>query len=136
MTKFAQYGASVVIIHASMVALHGLSHGVLPVSLSLFQGLFVGIVIVLAPLFAAILLWTRFSRMGAAILLGSMMGALAFGLYNHFIFIGPDHVSQVPSTGWGILFQTTAVLLAVTEGLGVGVGIWGLRNTSQQAIIQ
>ena len=135
MEKLTQYGTSVVAAHTVIVALHALSHEVLLVALSLFQSLFVGIVIILAPLLAAILLWTRFSRMGAVLLFCSMVGALAFGLYNHFILIGPDHIFQIPMTGWGILFQVTAVLLAMTEGLGVGVSIWGLKNTSQPGMV-
>ena len=128
MAKFAKYGTFVVVAHAVMVVLHGLAHGAIPVSLSWSQGLFIGIVISFAPILAAILLWTQFSRAGAALLLGSMLGAFIFGLYNHFILVGPDHVSQVPNTGWGILFQITAVLLALIEGLGVGVSVWELSN--------
>ncbi|MCG8368737.1 MAG: hypothetical protein MJA27_36060 [Pseudanabaenales cyanobacterium] len=47
MEKFTQYGTSVVVAHTGIVALHALSHEVLLVSLSLFQSLFVGIVIIL-----------------------------------------------------------------------------------------
>ena len=65
-----------------------------------------------------------------------MGGALAFGLYNHFILVGPDHVSQIPIMGWGLLFQITAVFLAITEGLGVGVSLWGLKNILQQEVVQ
>ena len=132
MAKVAKYGTSVVVAHAIVVGLHGFTHEVLPVSLSLFQSCFIGVVICFAPILAAILLWTQCARVGAVVLLGSMLGALAFGLYNHFILISLDHVSQVPFTGWGFLFQITAVLLAVMEGLGVGVGIWGLSNKLQK----
>ncbi|MEO1299579.1 MAG: hypothetical protein AAFW75_28160 [Cyanobacteria bacterium J06636_16] len=124
MEKLTRYGTAVVIAHAVMVAFHALAHQMLPVPLSWSQGLFIGMVIVLAPIFAVVLLWTRFSRTGTVILFGSMTGALAFGLYNHFIRIGSDHVSQIPDTEWGILFQITAVLLAATEG----VGVWGLNH--------
>ena len=136
MEKFTQYGTSVVVAHTGIVALHALSHEVLLVSLSLFQSLFVGIVIILTPLLAAILLWTRSSRIGAVLLFCSMGGALAFGLYNHFILVGTDHVSQIPIMGWGLLFQITAVFLAITEGLGVGVSLWGLKNILQQEVVQ
>lgn len=34
------------------------------------------------------------------------------------------------------LFQITAVLLAITEGLGVGVSLWGLKNILQQEVVQ
>ena len=131
MEKFAKYGASIVIAHTIIVALHGLAHEALPVPISLFQSLFVGIVIIFVAGLAALLLWTPFSRMGAVLLLGSMVGSLTFGLYNHFILVSADHVSRIPFTGWGILFQVTAVLLAIMEGLGIGVSIWGLKQIPQ-----
>ena len=65
---------------------------------------------------------------GIALLFCSMLGALVFGIYNHFILISPDHVSQIPATSWGKVFQITAVLLVISETLGVGVGLWGFRK--------
>ena len=52
--KIAQYGTVVVFIHAITNGLHGLAHMEIPVSLSLLQSLFVGIVIFLTPIIAAI----------------------------------------------------------------------------------
>lgn len=123
--QFAQYVTTIiVIIHGIVVALHGLAHQQLPVPLSLVQSLFVSAVIVLAPMMALILVWTPFYRAGIWLLLFSMTGSLLFGIYNHFIVITPDHISQIPFKGWGLLFQITALLLLLTEGLGCGVGIW------------
>jgi hypothetical protein len=50
-----------------------------------------------------------------------MTGSLMFGIYNHFIAISPERVSQMPFTEWGWLFQFTALLLVVTESLGCAV---------------
>lgn len=125
---------TVVVIHAIVVILHGLAHQKIPVPLSLAQSLFVSIVIVLAPIMAAALLWTPFYRIGRWLFLGSMTGALLFGLYNHFISISPDHLSQIPFGGLGILFQITAFLLLVTEGIGCGVGVWALNSIEQKAV--
>ena len=136
MKKFVKYGTSVVVAHTAVVSLHALSHEALLIALSQFQSLFVGLMIVIAPILAASLLWTRFSRIGAGWLLGSMVCALAFGLYNHFILISPDHVSQIPMSGWGILFQLTAVLLAIIEGVGVGVSLWMLNDIRPQTTLQ
>ncbi|GAP96631.1 hypothetical protein [Leptolyngbya sp. NIES-2104] len=123
---------TIVVIHTIVVALHGLAHQKIPVPLSLAQSLFVEIVIVLAPIAAAILLWTRFYQMGHWLFFGAMIGALLFGIYNHFIAITPDHISQIPFQSWGVLFQVTAILLLITEGCGVA--LWTL-NTIQQQIL-
>ena len=132
MQSITRYGTIVVVLHAVVVALHGLAHVKLPVPLSLFQSLFVGSIIVLAPIAAMILLWTPFQQPGIWLLLSSMAGALLFGVYHHFIVISPDHISQVPFAGWGILFQITATLLFLTEGLGCVVSAWALSTLRQR----
>lgn len=126
MPSIIRYATIVVVIHAIVVALHGLAHEKIPVSLSLLQSLFVGSIIVIAPLSAMILLWTPFQQVGSWLLLSSMAGANLFGVYYHFIVISPDHISQVPFAGFGILFRITTILLFLTEGLGCGVGAWAL----------
>jgi hypothetical protein len=130
--KIAQYGTAIAVIHTFANGLHGLAHIEIPVPLSLSQSLFVGIVIALIPIVAAILLWTQFYPIGNWLLLGSIAGSLLFGLYNHFIVISPDHVSQVAFEGWGMLFQVTATLIVIVDGLGCGMIIWALKTTQQQ----
>jgi hypothetical protein len=126
--KVAQYGTAIVVLHAIANGLHGLAHVEIPVALSLLQSLFVGIVIFPIPIIAAVLLWTQFYRIGSWLLLGSMAGSLFFGLYNHFIVMSPDHVSQVSFAGWGLLFQVTAFLILIVDGLGCGVGVWAIKT--------
>jgi hypothetical protein len=125
--KIAQYGTAIVVFHAIANGSHGLAHVEIPVALSLLQTLFIGIVIFLIPIIAAVLLWTQFYRIGSWLLLGSMTGSLLFGLYNHFIVMSPDHVSQVSFAGWGLLFQVTAFLILIVDGLGCGVGVWAIK---------
>jgi len=132
--SFKSYPVILIAIHAIVVVLHGLAHARIPVPLSLIQSLFVDVVIVFAPLVAAVLLWTAFDRLGHWLFLTSMTGALLFGIYNHFIAMSPDHISQVPFDGWGVLFQVTTLLLLVTEGIGCGVGIWALNPIRQQTL--
>ena len=130
--KIAQYGTTIAVIHAIANGLHGLAHLEIPIPLSLLQSLFVGIVIFLIPIIAAVLLWTHFYRIGSWLLLSSMAGSILFGLYNHFIAISPDHVSQVAFEGWGLVFQVTAILILIVDGLGSGIGFWALRTIQQQ----
>jgi hypothetical protein len=131
--KVAQYGTAIVVLHAIANGLHGLAHVEIPVALSLLQSLFIGIVIFLIPIIAAVLLWTQFYRIGSWLLLSSLAGSLLFGIYNHFIVISPDHVSQVSFADWGLLFQITAILIVIVDGLGAGIGLWALRSIQLKA---
>ena len=127
--KIAQYGTMVVVMHAIANGLHGLAHIEIPVSLSLLQSLFVGVVIALAPIIAVVLLWTHFYRIASWLLLSSIAGSLLFAIYNHHIVISPDHVSQVSFEGWGLLFQVTAYLMLIVDGLGCWISVLALRTT-------
>jgi hypothetical protein len=125
--KVAQAGTAIVILHAIAHGLHGLAHMNIPVPLSLLQGLFIGVVIFLIPILAAVLLWTPFDRLGSWLLLSAMAGAILFGIYNHLLVISPDHMSQVAFANWGLLFQTTAILTLIVDGFGCWIGVWGLK---------
>ncbi len=118
-----RYALAIIVAHLAVVVLHGAAHHRLDVPLSSSQVVFVAVVVVIAPLVAGILIGVNLHRAGAALLAGSMAGALVFGVWNHFLVLGPDHVSSMPSGTWGIAFQATAVLLAVTETLGCRAGI-------------
>jgi hypothetical protein len=129
--KIARYGTAIVVFHAIANGVHGLAHIEIPIPLSVLQSLFVGIVIFLTPLIAAVLLWTQFYRIGNWLLLGSIAGSLFFGIYNHYIVISPDHVSQIAFQGWGLLFQVTAILILIVDGIGCWVSIWALKAVPQ-----
>jgi hypothetical protein len=132
MPSIIRYGTIVVLIHTIVVALHSLAHEKIPVPLFARQSLFVGSMIVLAPIAAMILLWTPLQLAGSWLLLSSMAGAMLFGVYYHLIVISPDHISQIPFAGWGIRFQITAMLLFFTEGLGCAIGAWALSALQQR----
>ncbi|AVH68979.1 hypothetical protein [Nostoc sp. 'Lobaria pulmonaria (5183) cyanobiont'] len=129
--KIAQYGTTIAVIHAIANGMHGLAHVEIPVGLSLLQSSFVVVVIFLTPIVAAVLLWTQFYHLGSWLLLGSMAGSLLFGIYNHLIVISPDHLSQVSFAGWGLLFQITAILILIVDGLGCWIGGWALKTIQQ-----
>jgi hypothetical protein len=125
--KMARYGTAIVVLHAIAHSLHGLAHQEIPVPLSLLQTIFIGTVILLAPILAAVLLWTKFHRIGGWLLLSSMAGSILFGIYNHYIIISPDHFSSVAFEGWGLLFQVTAILTLIVDGFGCWIGAWALK---------
>ena len=101
--------------------------------LNSFQETYAAIVIVAAPVVAAVLLWTRYSRAGLLLLCGSMVGSLLFGLYFHYVAISADHVSYLPPGDAQGLFRLTALLLLLSETFGLAVGFWGLRRMARKA---
>jgi hypothetical protein len=118
-----------VLAHLVVSMVHGRAHESLGVGLSSWQNTYVMIVIVLAPLVAMVLMWTRYARPGLVLLVISMAGSLIFGAVYHYVVISPDHVSHLPPGVAQGLFRTTALLLVLTELFGVVVGLWGLRKT-------
>jgi hypothetical protein len=119
------YALAIIFTHLALSMAHGMAHSHLAIALTIAQTVFVGAVIVTAPLVAAYFIWKRRSRLGGALLAISMAAALAFGVYYHFIAPGPDNVNQADSTkpaNWRNLFEDTAMDLALIEGLGTLAG--------------
>lgn len=122
--------AIVVLAHLIVNLLHGQAHTRLSVGLSNWQQAYVVAVILLAPLVALVLSFTRYARAGLWLLLASMLGSLIFGACYHYVIISTDHVAHLPAGEARGLFRLTALLLLVTEALGVVVAAIGLRTTS------
>jgi len=118
-----------VLAHLLVSIIHGRAHEHLAVGLSSWQNIYVLTVIVIAPLIAMLLIWTRLARAGLVLLVISMAGSLIFGFAYHYVVISPDHVSHLPPGDAQGLFRTTALLLVLTEMFGVVVGLWALRKT-------
>jgi hypothetical protein len=105
---------SVVALHLAISFVHGAAHAGAAVPLSRAASLFVWVVTLAGPL-AGLLVWRWIGRGAGAWLVAATLGAsLVFGLINHFVLAGADHVAHV-AEGWRVMFGTTAVLLAVTE---------------------
>ena len=120
-----------VLLHLLVVLLHGRAHTELGVGLSNWQQAYVMLVILLAPLVAMVMSWTRLARAGVWLLFLSLLGALIFGGVYHYIVISNDHVAHLPPGDARGLFQVTAVLLLVTETAGVIVAAIILRRFSK-----
>lgn len=121
-----RYATVIVGLHAIIMILHGLSHVENSIWLSFFGNAFVSLVIVLAPLLALLFLHSRRQRSGALLLTFSLLGALIFGLWNHFLIPGADNVAQVPPGPWHLPFVITSILLALLEAAGSAIGVWCL----------
>ena len=124
----------VVLAHLIVNLLHGQTHTRLSVGLSNWQQAYVVAVILLAPLVALVLSFTRYARAGLWLLLTSMLGSLIFGACYHYVIISPDHVAHLPVGEARGLFRLTALLLLITEALGVVVSAIALRTTSRKGL--
>ena len=118
-------------LHAIVVMAHSAAHMSLNILMNGWQNAYIFVVIILLPLVAGYLIWKR-ARLGYLILFLSMLGALVFGGYYHFVLAGADNVSTVGhhvSRSWAQVFQVSAVLLALVEFAGVVVGVVGLKSS-------
>jgi hypothetical protein len=111
-------------VHLLLTVWHGRAHAALAVTLSPLKNMFVLVVIVLAPILAAILVWTRYLRGGAWVFLLSMLGSLLFGVWHHYVLVSADNVHHLPGGGSGAQssFIQSAALLALLE---LGATLYG-----------
>jgi hypothetical protein len=117
-------GVIIVAFHFLVGLVHGAAHSHLHIDMNLWQRVYILLVITVLPLISGFLLWWRV-RGGFLLLLCSMLGALVFGGYYHFVLVGADNVASLGSNSWARPFQVTAVLLAITEAAGVLTGAVG-----------
>jgi hypothetical protein len=114
---------AIVLVNLLINIVHGAAHGKLHIDLSAGDTVFVFVVILAGPVLAAVLLWTPWQRLGLGLLALTMAGSLLFGLYHHFVAIGPDHVGAQASGFWGTTFGVTAGLLFLVEALGTYIAV-------------
>ena len=132
MRTTAVYGTAMVVLATAVNLLHGVSHlGQEVLSLQPWQWAYVTCVIFLAPVVAAVLLWSPYRLAGAWLLLGSMAGSFVFDLAYHFLIEGPDNVFTLEPGAWLIPFRLSAVLLVAMSGLGALVGGWAVLTLSR-----
>jgi len=120
-------GVLLVIVHAIVTTPHSIAHTNLHVAMETWQNLYIFLVILIAPIVAAVLIWKRLPS-GFVVLTISMIGSFVFGVYYHFVAVGTDNVFTLPIGSWTLVFQLTAWLLAITELAGAIVGFLGIAN--------
>jgi hypothetical protein len=122
--------AGVVILHLAVTLLHGRAHSSAGVVLPPAAFAFVIAVVVVAPI-AGLGLTVRSPRAGGLLIGLAMAASLVFGVVNHFLLPGADHVGHVvgPSR---TLFGVTAVLLALTEAAGTVLGLARARPLADE----
>ena len=108
---------ALVAIHLAASLWHGNAHTRLAIDLPPAKTLFVFIVILIAPIVAAALVWTRYSSIGLWVLFLSMLGSFLFGAYHHYLLVSPDNISHLPagSSEMHSQFITSAAVIALLE---------------------
>ena len=115
MTKIVITAA--VIVHLVASVWHGSAHTPLGIELSTQQTLFVYLVIIIAPVIAGILVWTRCASIGLWVFFLAMLGSLLFGVSHHYVLVSPDNIGHLPP-GTPQLhshFVTSAGVIALIE---------------------
>lgn len=115
---------ALVVVHALVSGVHGVTHAELPVALAAWQEAFVLVVPTLASFAALVLLYRGPERVGVALLTLSMVAAFLFGLYFHYLVPNPDNVASIPAGPWHLHFTWTAAAIALTEFGGAALGGW------------
>lgn len=121
-----------VTIHLAVALWHGNAHTALAIALPPEKNAFVIIVILIAPLVAAALVWTRYVSVGVWIFFLSMLGALLFGAYHHYILVSPDNIGHLApgSADAQSTFISSAAALALLELASALYGAFCLGSRS------
>jgi hypothetical protein len=128
---FAITAALVVLVHTVVMLVHGAAHLHMNIGLSPWAKVSV-LGIGIGPIVGLSFLRSRWQRTGATILFITMIGALLFGLWNHFITRGADHVMHLQAGPWRLPFQVTAGLLLISEAVGAVIALALLRAANTQ----
>ena len=127
--------AVLVAIHFAVALWHGNAHAELAIALPPEKNAFVFIVILIAPVVAASLVWMRHFKVGVWMFFLSMLGALLFGTYHHYILVSPDNIGHLPhgSADAQSTFIASAAALAVIESASALYGAICLGSRAQRA---
>jgi hypothetical protein len=108
---------ALVAIHLVASFWHGSAHTQLAIGLPIEKTIFVYVVILIAPIAAAALVWTRYISIGLWVFFLSMLGALLFGAYHHYVLVSPDNIGHLPagSPESHSQFITSAAVIALLE---------------------
>jgi hypothetical protein len=119
-------------IHLAVTLWHGNAHTELAIALPPEKSAFVLVVILIAPLVAASLVWTRHVLVGLWMFFLSMFGALLFGAYHHYILVSPDNIGHLPhgSADTHSTFINSAAVLALLELASALYGAFCLGSRS------
>jgi hypothetical protein len=117
-------------VHLVATLWHGDAHQRLAIDLPPLKDVFVYLVILAAPLVAAVLVWTRRLEAGLLIFTFSMVGALLFGAYHHYVLVSEDNIAHLPDGAAHLhaQFTSSAAAIALLEVAGALVGAFCLGS--------
>jgi len=117
-----------VAIHLVASIWHGGGHSALAIALPPAKNIFVYVVILLAPVVSAGLVWTRYFSIGLWVFTLAMLGSFLFGSYHHYVLISPDNIGHLPagSPESHSQFITSAAVIALLELAGALYGTFCL----------
>lgn len=118
-------------IHLTVAIAHGTTHALVPVVLPPWQNAIVLGTVFIGPV-AGVGLALRGHPIGLPLFTASMVGALLVGGVLHFLVENPDHVYAVPDSPWRVVFQASALGVAILPAIGAGVGLWYWRPWESQ----
>lgn len=104
-------------IHLVATLWHGNAHTQLAIGLPREKTIFVLVVILIAPIVSAGLAWTRYVSIALWVFFLSMLGALLFGAYHHYVLVSPDNIGHLPegSVEAHSQFISSAAVIALLE---------------------
>jgi NADPH:quinone reductase-like Zn-dependent oxidoreductase len=109
--------SALVIVHLVATIWHGDAHKKLSIELEPSKTIFVYAVILIGPVVAALLVWTRFMSAGLWVFALSMLAAFLFGAYHHYVLVSPDNIGHLPagSSDAHSQFINSAAAIALLE---------------------
>ena len=111
----------IVAAHLALSLVHGATHQRAHVPLTFAATLFVFAVILAGPVVGLVVMQLA-PRAGQWLIALTLAGAFGFGVINHFLLPGADHVSHVSGDA-RLWFAVTAGLLAITEAAGCALAV-------------
>lgn len=110
-------------VHAVVGLLHGVSHVVLGVVPSVADLAFILVVIGILPI-ALVPFVLRGSRAGTALFALAFAASWLYGMVNHFVIEGADHVPGLDHGIWQAMFTVTGVMILGLEAAGTLLAVW------------
>lgn len=124
-----------VAIHLAALLWHGSAHTLLAIHLPPVKNFFIYTVILLAPIVAAALIWTRYRSIGLWIFFLSMLAAFLFGAYHHYVLVSPDNIHHLPvaSSESQSQFKLSAGAIGMLELAAAFYGAYNLGGQYAQS---
>ena len=109
--------------HAVVGLLHGISHVILEVVPSAADIAFIVIVIGIVPI-GLLPFVLRGSRAGVGVFALAFAASWLYGMLNHFLLEGADHVPGLDHGVWQAMFTVTGAMILGLEAAGTLLAAW------------